>query len=125
MARRGLSRHRVAAGNAAENTIGQQQVLSLVIASCQPEVIIVAAKHLGERSPCLLPAETLDSLPGDTVVIDLNTTRGGSAAGSQVDRQRRTDNGVWICNRSNYPSAEPSEASSAYAACLVSILTRE
>ena len=115
----------VAAGNAAENTIGQQQVLSLVIASRQPEVIIVAAKHLGERSPFLLPAETLDSLPGDTVVIDLNVTRGGSAAGSQVDRQRRTDNGVWICNRSNYPSAAPAEASSAYAACLVSILTRE
>jgi NAD/NADP transhydrogenase alpha subunit len=88
-------------------------------------VIITAAKHGGERSPCLLPAETLDGLPGGTVVIDLNATRGGSVAGSQVDQQRQTHNGVWICNRSNYPSAEPTEASSAYAACLVNILTGE
>jgi NAD/NADP transhydrogenase alpha subunit/aspartate/methionine/tyrosine aminotransferase len=111
-----------AAGNATENTAVQQQALSRIIASRRPEVIIAAAKHRGERSPCLLPDETLDSLPGGTVVIDLNATRGGGVAGSQVDQQRQTDNGVWICNRSNYPSAEPAEASSAYAACLVSIL---
>ncbi len=114
-----------AAGNTRENTVGQQQALSGVIASFRPEVIIAAAKHRGERSPCLLPTETLDRLPGGTVVIDLNATRGGSAAGSQVDQQQQTHNGVWICNRSNYPSAEPAEASSAYAACLVNILTGE
>ena len=113
-----------AAGNAAENTVGQQ-ALSRIIVSGRPEVIIAAAKHRGERSPCLLPAETLDSLPGGTVAVDLNATRGGSVVGSQVDQQRQTDNGAWICNRSNYPSAEPAEASSAYAACLVSILSRE
>jgi NAD(P) transhydrogenase subunit alpha len=110
---------------AAEYTVGQQQALSRVIASFRPEVIIAAAKHRGERSPCLLPAETLESLPGGTVVIDLNATRGGSVAGTQVDQRRQTGNGVWICNRSNYPSAEPAEASSAYAACLVNILTGE
>ena len=108
-----------ASGNTAENTVGQQQALSGVIASFRPEVIIAAAKHRGERAPCLLPTETLDRLPGGTVVIDLNATRGGSAVGSQVDQQQQTHNGVWICNRSNYPSAEPAEASSAYAACLV------
>ncbi len=117
----GAAYHDIAAG--AENTLGQQQNLSRVIASCRPEVIIVAAKHQGERSPSLLPAETLGSLPSGTVVTDLNATRGGSVAGSQVDQQRQTDNGVWICNRSNYPSSEPAEASSAYAACLVSILS--
>jgi hypothetical protein len=42
-----------------------------------------------------------------------------------VDRQLQTDNGVWICNRGNYPNAEPAEASSAYAACLVTILSGE
>ncbi len=113
------------AGNAAENTVGQQQALFRVIASFRPEVIIAAAKHRGERSRCLLPAETLDGLPDGTVVVDLNATRGGSAAGSQVDQQQQTRNGVWICNRSNYPSAEPAEASSAYAACLVNIMTGE
>ena len=72
-----------AAGNATENTAVQQQALSRIIASRRPEVIIAAAKHRGERSPCLLPDETLDSLPGGTVVIDLNATRGGGVAGSQ------------------------------------------
>jgi hypothetical protein len=38
-------------------------------------------------------------------------------------RQLPTGNGVWICHRSNYPNAEPAEASSACAACLVSILS--
>jgi NAD(P) transhydrogenase subunit alpha len=112
-----------AAENATENTAGQQQALSQVTASFRPEVIIAAAKHQGERSPCLLPTETLDGLSEGTVIIDLNAARGGNAVGSQVDQQRQTHNGVWICNRSNYPSAEPAEASSAYAACLVNILS--
>jgi NAD/NADP transhydrogenase alpha subunit len=115
-------------GGAAGNMAGprrQRQILTRVITFHRPDVIITAAKHGSEKAPCLLPVQTLDRLPGDTVVVDLNTTRGGSAAGSQVDRQLQTDNGVWICNRSNYPNAEPAEASSAYAACLVSILSGE
>jgi NAD/NADP transhydrogenase alpha subunit/aspartate/methionine/tyrosine aminotransferase len=108
----------------AENTVSLQQTLFRVIASYRPGVIVLAAKHRGERSPSLLSAETLDNLPDGTVVTDLNVARGGSAAGSQADQQRQTDKGVWICNRSNYPSAEPAEASSAYAACLVNILGR-
>lgn len=103
----------------------QQQILTRVIAVHRPDVIITAAKHKGGKAPCLLPVQTLERLPGGTVLIDLNTTRGGSAEGSQVDRQLQTDNGVWICNRGNYPNAEPAEASSAYAACLVSILSGE
>jgi NAD/NADP transhydrogenase alpha subunit/aspartate/methionine/tyrosine aminotransferase len=110
-------------GIAAGSTADQQQTLSRVIASHRPEVIIVAAKHQREKAALLLPTEVLDGLAGGTVVIDLNATRGGSVAGSQVDQQRQNDRGVWICNRSNYPSAEPAEASSAYAACLVNILS--
>ncbi len=113
-----------AAGNIAD-PLRQQQIITRVITSHRPGVIITAAKHSSEKAPCLLPVQTLERLPGDTVVVDLNATRGGSAAGSQVDRQLQTDNGVWICNRSNYPSAEPAEASSAYAGCLVSILSGE
>jgi NAD/NADP transhydrogenase alpha subunit len=103
----------------------QQQILVRVITSYRPNVIITAAKHKCEKAPCLLPAQTLEQLPCDTVLVDLNATRGGSAAGSQVDQELQTHNGVWICNRSNYPNAEPAEASSAYAACLVNILSDE
>ena len=103
----------------------QQQILSRVITSHRPEVIIAAAKHGNEKAPYLLPVQALERLPSGTVVVDLNAARGGSAAGSQVDQQLQTGNGVWICNRSNYPNAEPAEASSAYAACLVNILTSE
>ena len=111
-----------AAGHTAD-LLRQQRILSQVITVHRPGVIIAAAKHKGDKAPCLLPIQTLDRLPVGTVVVDLNTTRGGSAAGSQVDRQLQTGNGVWICHRSNYPNAEPAEASSAYAACLVSILS--
>ena len=88
-------------------------------------MIIAAAKHGNEKAPYLLPVQALERLPRGTVVVDLNATRGGSVAGSRVDQQLQTDNGVWICNRSNYPNAEPAEASSAYAACLVDILSGE
>lgn len=110
------------AGNIA-GLLRQRQILAEVITSRRPDVIIATAKHRSEKAPCLLPVQTLEQLPGGTVIVDLNTTRGGNVAGSQVDRHLQTDNGVWICNRSNYPSAEAAEASSAYAACLVSILT--
>jgi NAD/NADP transhydrogenase alpha subunit/aspartate/methionine/tyrosine aminotransferase len=99
------------------------QVLTQVILVQRPDVIIAAAKHGGEQAPCLLPAEMLELLPRDTVVVDLNATRGGNVAGSRVDQQLRTDGGVWICNRGSYPSAEPADASSAYAACLAGILS--
>jgi NAD/NADP transhydrogenase alpha subunit/aspartate/methionine/tyrosine aminotransferase len=101
----------------------QQQILAQVITLHRPNVIIAAAKHKDEKAPFLLPGHMLEQLPRDTVVVDLNATRGSSAAGSQVDKQVQTENGVWICNRSNYPNAEPAEASSAYAACLVGILS--
>ena len=103
----------------------QRQILTQVITLHRPEVILTAAKHGSEKAPCLLPAQTLERLPRDTVVVDLSATRGGNVAGSQADQQLQTDHGVWICNRSNYPSAEPAEASSAYAACLVNILSGE
>jgi NAD/NADP transhydrogenase alpha subunit/aspartate/methionine/tyrosine aminotransferase len=113
-----------AGGNMA-GLLRQREILSRVITSRRPEVIIAAAKHGSEKAPYLLPVPALERLPGGTVVVDLNATRGGSAAGSEVDRQLQTGNGVWICNRSNYPNAEPAEASSAYAACLVNILSGE
>lgn len=111
---------------AKENAPGllrQREVLAQVMMAQRPDVIIAAAKHRSEKAPCLLPVEMLDRLPRDTVVVDLNTTRGGNVAGSLVDQQLRTDGGVWICNRGSYPSAEPGDASSAYAACLVGILS--
>ena len=110
-----------AAGNV-DGLCRQRQTLTQVITFHRPNVIITAAKHRSEKAPGLLPVQTLERLSRDTVVVDLNTTRGGSAAGSQMDQQLQTEKGVWICNRSNYPNGEPAEASSAYAACLVSIL---
>jgi NAD/NADP transhydrogenase alpha subunit/aspartate/methionine/tyrosine aminotransferase len=113
-------------GGAQENAaslLSQREVLSWAIMCHRPDVIIAAAKHNGEKAPCLLPVETLERLPPGTVIVDLNATRGGSVAGSRVGQQLRTDGGVWICNRPNYPNAEPAEASSAYASCLVGILS--
>src|SRR5262249_10909170 len=47
----------------------QRQILTQVIALHRPEVILTAAKHGSERAPCLLPAQTLERLPRDTVVV--------------------------------------------------------
>lgn len=102
--------------------LGQQRMIAWVIATHRPDIIITTAKHGTGKAPRLLLTETLEQLPADTVVVDLNTTRGGNIAGSQPDQLLRTGNGVWIYNRSNHPNAEPSQASSAYAACLVELL---
>jgi hypothetical protein len=118
----GARYHRIDGARLTADLLGQQRMVARVIATHRPDIIITTAKHGSEKAPCLLRAETLEQLPGDTVVVDLNTTRGGNIARSQQDQLLRTDNGVWICNRSNYSNAEPSQASSAYAACLVELL---
>jgi dTDP-4-dehydrorhamnose reductase len=48
-----------AGGNMAD-LLRQQQILSRVITSHRPEVIIAAAKHGNEKAPFLLPVQTLE-----------------------------------------------------------------
>lgn len=53
------------AGNMAD-LLRQQRILTQVITVHRPDVIIVAAKHKGEKAPGLLPIQTLERLPGDS-----------------------------------------------------------
>jgi NAD/NADP transhydrogenase alpha subunit/aspartate/methionine/tyrosine aminotransferase len=107
---------------ASANLGEMQQKIAQIIAAHTPTIIITTAKHENERAPLLLPAQTLARLAADTVIIDFNSTRGCNVEGSLKDQSLLTDKGVWICNRSNYPSNEPAKSSSAYAACLVKLL---
>lgn len=113
-----------AANGSPLNLVQMQKKVAKIIAQHNPTVIITTAKHRSEKSPLLLPAKTIASLAKDTVVVDLNSTRGGNVEGGQKDQSIRTDNGVWICNCSNYPSTEPAKSSSAYAACVVELILK-
>ena len=100
----------------------QRMMLKDTILRYQPNIVITTARRRGLRAPILLSKETLDLLPRNSVVIDLTASLGGNTEISAFDKNVCTDNGVWVCNRSNYPSAEPREASTAYAHCLAELI---
>ena len=110
------------AGDAKSALRQQQMMLKDAILRYQPNIVITTARRRGLRAPKLLSKETLDLLPRNSVVIDLTASLGGNTEISAFDKNVCTDNGVWVCNKSNYPSAEARETSSAYAHCLAEII---
>jgi NAD(P) transhydrogenase subunit alpha len=106
-----------------ESVLKQQQtIIKERILHYQPNIVITTARRPGQLAPNLLPNETLDSLPRNSVVMDLTASVGGNTAITVFNKNVCTANGVWVCNKSNYPSAEAKQASIAYATCLAEII---
>ncbi len=100
----------------------QQTIIKAIIGHYQPNIVITTARRHGQIAPNLLPNETLDILPRQSVVMDLTASIGGNTTITVFNKNVCTANGVWVCNKSNYPSAEAKPASIAYAKCLAEII---
>ena len=85
-------------------------------------IIITAARSIGERSPLLIDATHLATLPEKAVIVDLSTGEGGNVIGSKEDQSVIVERGITIMNVSGYPKVEPKAASEAFAPCMVSLL---
>jgi len=114
--------HERSAANAESALSQQQMMLKDAIFRYQPDIVITTARRSGLRAPKLLSKESLDLLPRNSVVIDLTASLGGNTEITAFDKNVCTDNGVWVCNKSNYPSAQPRQASTAYAHCLAELI---
>jgi len=100
----------------------QRRILRELMKQHKPSILICTARRGGSSAPKLLLESDLALLPKDSVVVDLTAAAGGNVEPCFMNETVRTRSGVWVSNKSNYPSAEPRRASAAYAMCLAEIL---
>lgn len=100
----------------------QRRVLRGIITAHRPTIVLATARRADGSAPRLLLESDLALLPENSVVIDMTTAAGGNVDLCAMNRTVRGPNGVWLCHRHNYPSAEPLKASSALASCVAEIL---
>ncbi len=110
------------AKDAASARAEQRRVLHELMSRHRPTIVICSARRGGGNTPKLLLESELALLEENSVVIDLTVAAGGNVEPSFLNESLRTPSGVWVCNKSNYPSAEPRQSSAAYASCLVELL---
>lgn len=99
----------------------QQEQLQVVITEHKPDIIIMAARRYGQKSPQLITEAAINAMKPGTVIEDLTASVGGNTPFTQLDQEIVVKN-VVIRNQSNYPSQEPSKASQSYAQCLWHLL---
>ncbi len=85
-------------------------------------IILTAARIIGENSPLLIDQDCIKSLPDNTVIVDLSTGEGGNVLGSQKDKTILFERGITVTNLSGYPKMNPEEASIDYSDCMLHIL---
>lgn len=85
------------------------------------DVILTAARAVGEKAPVLIDEKSLAVLKAGAAIIDLSG-EGGNVAGSQFNATVILANNISVTNVSAYPKLEPTAASEAYAGGLVNIL---
>ncbi|MEZ4301204.1 MAG: aminotransferase class I/II-fold pyridoxal phosphate-dependent enzyme [Polyangiaceae bacterium] len=103
--------------------LDQRRVLRELLLAHRPTIVISTARRADGSAPRLLLESDLALLPESAVVVDLSAAAGGTVDLCVMNKTVRGPNGVWICNRTNYPSAEPLKSSSAIALCLAEILS--
>lgn len=89
-----------------------------------PDLIVCAATHRGDRAPLLLDGAALEALGAGAVVVDLTAKAGGNCVATRIDATVTLSNGVVVTHSSNYPAAEPREASVAYGAATAAMILR-
>lgn len=88
----------------------------------EQNIVIAAARTIGEKAPVFIDAMNLSLLPKDSIVVDLAMSDGGNVESSKRDQTIHI-NGVSIVNISAYPKIVPKEASEAYSRCMVNLLS--
>lgn len=104
----------------------QRQLMAEVVA--ESDVVITTAAIPGKKSPVLVTAEMVKTMPHGSVIIDLAAERGGNCELSRAD-ERVVEVGVTILGPTNLPSTVPFHASQLYSKNLTNflklILTKE
>ena len=79
------------------------------------DVVIVTAMVAGKNGPCVITRDTIGQMRPGSVIIDLESERGGSVEGVELDKEV-TIEGVRIVGLGNLPAKVSAHASQMYSA---------
>ena len=98
----------------------QRETMARVVA--HSDVVITTAAIPGKKSPVLITADMVASMPPGSVIVDLAAERGGNCELTVAD-QTVVAHGVTIHGPTNLPATVPVHASQLYARNLTTLLT--
>jgi NAD(P) transhydrogenase subunit alpha len=97
----------------------QRELMAKVVARC--DVVITTAAVPGKKSPVLVTADMVKSMPPGSVIVDLAAERGGNCELTQADREVAAG-AVRIFGPTNLPSTVPHHASQMFSNNVVKFL---
>lgn len=111
-------------GYATELTAEQirKQQEGMAKACAQADVVITTAKLFGRPAPKIVTAEMVAGMKRGSIIIDLAAESGGNVAGTRLNEEVRTDNGVRIVGHGALEAHVPTHASQVYASNLTSFI---
>jgi NAD(P) transhydrogenase subunit alpha len=90
----------------------QRELMARVVE--KSDAVICTAAIPGKRSPVLVTADMVRSMPAGSVIVDLAAERGGNCELTQADKTV-VESGVTILGPTNLPATAPYHASQMYA----------
>jgi NAD(P) transhydrogenase subunit alpha len=99
----------------------QQKGMAKICA--QSDVIVSTAKVFGRKPPLIITAEMVAGMKPGAVIVDMAASEhGGNVAGTQVNKEVVTDNGVRIVGYDNLPGHVAMHASQMYSSNLMNFI---
>ncbi len=104
----------------AEQLEKQRQGMAKVCA--QSDIVITTAKLFGRKAPQIVTEDMVAGMASGSIVVDLAAETGGNVAGTKLDEEVITSNGVRIIGLGKLELHVPKHASQMYAANLANFL---
>ncbi len=68
----------------------------------QSDIVITTAKLFGRPAPVLIKKDVIDQMQNGSVIVDLAADTGGNVEGTELGKEKVTDNGVTIIGTGNF-----------------------
>ena len=86
------------------------------------DVVITTAQVFGRKAPLIITEDILKQMKPGSVIVDMAAETGGNVAGTILDKEVTTDNGVTIIGLGKLPARVAAHASQMYAANLYNLI---
>jgi NAD(P) transhydrogenase subunit alpha len=88
----------------------EKQRQEMAKACARADIVITTAKLFGRKAPQILNEEIVAQMQPGSIIVDLAVESGGNVAGSKVDEEVVTENGVRIIGPENLEGYYPKDA---------------
>lgn len=88
----------------------------------QSDIVITTAKLFGRKAPTLITEDMIAGMQPGSIIVDLAAETGGNVAGTAVDQEVMTANGVRIIGIGKLENSVPKHASQVYASNLANFI---